>query len=100
MVSGELLPTKGKCGRDERDCAGDDLPRPGRKTSAAADGAGENVDAAIAPRTVGRSNGNRACGSALRTTGSNANASASLSGPRSTGVVTAPAKRGLRPEAT
>ena len=58
------------------------------------------VDAAIAPSTAGRSNGKRACGSARRTIGSSANASASRSGPRSTGVVTEAPKRGLRPEAT
>ena len=52
------------------------------------------------PRTAGRSNGKRAGGSARRTIGRSANASASRSGPRSTGVPTECANRGLRPDAT
>ena len=62
------------------------------------------MPAAAAPATTaaatrGRSNGNRASGSARRTSGRTANASASRSGPRTNGVVTPGAKRRFTPDA-
>ena len=86
VVGGELWAPQGERRREERDAGGRELPRAGGQPRPAQRPRGDRGRRGSRPSTLGRSNGKRACGSARRTVGRSANASARTIGPRRTGI--------------